>query len=64
MAKLYSGIVVNRVMNTCLQLHGAMGYSSELWVERAWRDARLIRIGGGTDEIMREIVSRAMGVAG
>ena len=64
MAKLFSGIVVNRVMNTCLQLHGAYGYASGSWVERAWRDSRLLRIGGGTDEIMREIISRAMGVAG
>jgi citronellyl-CoA dehydrogenase len=63
MAKLFSGIVVNRVMNACLQLHGAYGYSTG-WVERAWRDSRLLRIGGGTDEVMREIVSRAMGVAG
>jgi alkylation response protein AidB-like acyl-CoA dehydrogenase len=63
MAKLYSGIVVNRVMNTCLQLHGAYGYAAG-WVERAWRDSRLLRIGGGTDEVMREIVSRAIGVAG
>jgi len=64
MAKLFSGIVVNRVMNTCLQLHGAYGYASGSWVERAWRDSRLLRIGGGTDEVMREIISRAMGVAG
>ena len=63
MAKLFSGIVVDRVMNTCLQLHGAYGYAAG-WVERAWRDSRLLRIGGGTDEIMREIVSRAMGVVG
>ena len=40
------------------------GYSEELWIERAWRDSRLLRIGGGTDEVMREIVSRTMGVAG
>src|SRR5438874_3857523 len=52
MAKLFSGIVVDRVMNTCLQLHGAYGYAAG-WVERAWRDSRLLRIGGGTDEIMR-----------
>jgi alkylation response protein AidB-like acyl-CoA dehydrogenase len=64
MAKLYGGIVVARVMNTCLQLFGGAGYSEDLWIERAWRDSRLLRIGGGTDEIMREIVSRAMGVAG
>jgi alkylation response protein AidB-like acyl-CoA dehydrogenase len=64
MAKLYGGIVVNRVMNRCLQLFGGAGYSTDLWIERAWRDARLLRIGGGTDEVMREIVGRSMGVAG
>jgi acyl-CoA dehydrogenase len=62
MAKLYGGLVVNRVMNECLQLHGGAGYSSDLWVERAWRDCRLLRIGGGTDEVMREVISKAMGV--
>jgi alkylation response protein AidB-like acyl-CoA dehydrogenase len=64
MAKLFGGIVVNEVMNTCLQVFGGAGYSTDLWIERAWRDSRLLRIGGGTDEVMREIISRAMGVAG
>ena len=56
--KLYAGLVVNRVLNACLQVHGGHGYAAGTWVERAWRDARLLRIGAGTDEIMREIVSR------
>jgi alkylation response protein AidB-like acyl-CoA dehydrogenase len=64
MAKLYGGIVVNRVMNDCLQIHGGYGYSTEFWVERAWRDSRLLRIGAGTDEIMREVISKMMGVTG
>jgi len=64
MAKLYGGIVVNRVMNDCLQIHGGVGYSSELWIERAWRDSRLLRIGGGTDEIMREVISKTMAPGG
>jgi alkylation response protein AidB-like acyl-CoA dehydrogenase len=64
MAKLYGGIVVNRVMNECLQIHGGIGYSTELWVERAWRDARVLRIGGGTDEIMREVISKTMAPGG
>jgi alkylation response protein AidB-like acyl-CoA dehydrogenase len=61
MVKLYSGIVVNRVMNDCLQMFGGMGYATQTGIDRAWRDARLLRIGGGTDEIMREVVSKAMG---
>ena len=61
MVKLYSGLVVNRVMNECLQIFGGYGFATETGVERAWRDARLLRIGGGTDEIMREVISRTMG---
>jgi alkylation response protein AidB-like acyl-CoA dehydrogenase len=64
MAKLFGGIVVNEVMNTCLQVFGGAGYSTDMWIERAWRDSRLLRIGGGTDEVMREIISRSMGVSG
>ena len=62
MAKLYAGIVANEVINECMQLHGGFGYSTDLWVERAWRDARLIRIGGGTDEVMREVISKTAGI--
>jgi alkylation response protein AidB-like acyl-CoA dehydrogenase len=61
MVKLHSGLVVNRVINECLQIFGGYGYATETGIERAWRDARLLRIGGGTDEIMREVISRAMG---
>lgn len=58
MLKLHAGLVVNRVANACLQIHGGHGYASGSWVERAWRDARLLRIGAGTDEVMRESISR------
>ena len=62
MAKLYAGIVAGEVINECMQLHGGAGYTTDLWVERAWRDSRLIRIGGGTDEVMREVISKTAGV--
>ena len=39
-----------------------MGYASETGIDRAWRDARLLRIGGGTDEIMREVIAKTMGL--
>jgi alkylation response protein AidB-like acyl-CoA dehydrogenase len=61
MVKLFAGLAVGRVMNECLQIFGGYGYASETGIERAWRDARLLRIGGGTDEIMREVISRTMG---
>jgi alkylation response protein AidB-like acyl-CoA dehydrogenase len=63
MAKLYGGLVVNRVMNTCLQIFGGYGYAEGSGVERAWRDTRLLRIGAGTDEVMREVISKTMGIA-
>lgn len=62
MTKLYGGIVVNRVMNECMQLFGGAAYASETGIDRAWRDARLLRIGGGTDEVMREVVAKTMGL--
>jgi len=64
MVKLHSGLVVNRVMNECMQIFGGYGYATETGIDRAWRDSRLLRIGGGTDEIMREVISRTMGLGG
>src|SRR3954467_5654243 len=49
------------VMDTCLQLHGGAGYMREYGIERAARDARLGPIGGGSDEIMREILGKTLG---
>jgi alkylation response protein AidB-like acyl-CoA dehydrogenase len=62
MLKLYAGLVVNRVIDRCLQIHGGAGYAADAWVARAWRDARLLRIGAGTDEVMREVVAKTMGL--
>ncbi|UCF48960.1 MAG: acyl-CoA dehydrogenase family protein, partial [Myxococcales bacterium] len=45
MAKAYVGDVTAEIMDQCVQFHGGMGYLEELWVARAWRDARLFRIG-------------------
>jgi alkylation response protein AidB-like acyl-CoA dehydrogenase len=62
MAKLYGGIVASRVANEAMQIFGGIAYSMELPVQRAWRDSRLIRIGGGTDEVMREIIAKLGGL--
>ena len=62
MAKLYGGIVANRVANEAMQIFGGASYTMELPIQRAWRDSRLIRIGGGTDEVMREVISKLMGL--
>ncbi len=50
------------VMDTCLQIHGGAGYMVEYDIERAARDARLGPIGGGTDEIMKEVLGRSLGL--
>jgi len=50
------------VMDACLQIHGGAGYIAEYDIERAARDARLGAIGGGPDEIMKEILGRALGL--
>lgn len=58
MAKLYTSEVAFKVADECVQIHGGYGYISEFPAERAMRDARLGPIGGGTSEIMREIIGR------
>jgi len=62
MAKLLTQRASFELMDACLQIHGGAGYMREYWVERAARDARLGPIGGGSDEIMREILGRTLGL--
>ncbi|MFI6133235.1 acyl-CoA dehydrogenase family protein [Micromonospora sp. NPDC051141] len=58
MAKLYGAGMVNRVVDRVLQIHGGMGYTRELPIERWYRQVRLYRIFEGTDEMQRLIISR------
>jgi len=58
MAKLYGANMVNRVVDRVMQIHGGMGYTRELPIERWYRQVRLYRIYEGTDEIQRLILSR------
>ena len=62
MAKLLSAQVAFEVADEALQFMGGYGYMMEYPVQRSWRDARLGRIGGGTDEIMREVIATTMGL--
>jgi acyl-CoA dehydrogenase len=62
MAKLVTQRAAFEVIDACLQLHGGAGYMREYELERMARDARLGPIGGGTDEIMREILGRTLGL--
>jgi acyl-CoA dehydrogenase len=62
MAKLFTSEVAFKVADECVQVHGGYGYVTEFPAERALRDARLGPIGGGTSEIMKEIIGRSYGV--
>jgi citronellyl-CoA dehydrogenase len=58
MSKLFAGDLLQKVVYDCQQFHGGMGYVVETPVARAFRDARLITIGAGTSEIMKEIIAK------
>ncbi len=60
MAKLVGSEMQNRLLDQFLQLHGGYGFMSEYKVSRAWVDARVARIYGGTSEIMKEIIARTL----
>jgi alkylation response protein AidB-like acyl-CoA dehydrogenase len=60
-AKWWSAEVQNRVLDSCVQLHGGYGYMEEYAVARAWADARVTKIWAGSNEIMKEIVGRSLG---
>jgi len=62
MAKLYASEMCDRVADRILQVHGGMGYMKELPVERVYRLARLLRIGGGTSEIQRHLIAKSLGL--
>lgn len=61
MAKYWTTDMQWRVTDQCLQLHGGYGYMTEYPIARAFRDCRAQRIYGGTNEIMKEVVGRALG---
>ncbi|MGH2988632.1 MAG: acyl-CoA dehydrogenase family protein [Solirubrobacterales bacterium] len=60
MAKLFTQRAMVEIADECMQIHGGYGYMREYGIERALRDARLGPIGGGTDEIMKEILGRQL----
>jgi citronellyl-CoA dehydrogenase len=62
MAKAAVGDKAMSVVDRCLQLHGGMGYVEEGPVARSWRDMRLLSIGGGATEVMKEIIAKCMGL--
>ncbi len=62
MAKWWTTDLQNVVADACLQLHGGYGYMDEYPISRMWRDSRVQSIYGGTNEIMKEIIGRSLGV--
>ena len=62
MAKYWTSDLQCKVMDECVQLHGGYGYMWEYPITRAYADARVQRIYGGTNEIMKEVITRAMGL--
>lgn len=60
MAKYYATEMAKRVADECVQMYGGYGLMMEYPIQRFWRDARIGTIGGGTSEIMREIIAKTM----
>jgi hypothetical protein len=62
MAKMWASDMENRIIDECLQLHGGYGFMMEYPIARAYVDARVQRIYGGTNEIMKEVIARSLGL--
>ena len=62
MVKLKAGRLSREVPDSCLQYWGGMGFTAEVEVSRAYRDFRLVSIGGGADEVMLSIICKYMGI--
>jgi alkylation response protein AidB-like acyl-CoA dehydrogenase len=62
MIKLFSYQVAQDVIGNCLQMHGGLGYTSDHWCSRFYRDARALTIAAGTPEIMKEMIAAYMRV--
>jgi len=61
-AKWWSSQVQNEVLDHCVQLHGGYGFMNEYRVARAWKDARVTKIWAGSNEIMKELIGRDLGL--
>jgi short-chain 2-methylacyl-CoA dehydrogenase len=62
MAKLYTGVVSNRAVNTALQIHGGYGFIEESAIARLYRDQKILEIGEGTNEVQRMVIARHLGL--
>jgi len=62
MGKLMASRVLMKIADGCLQMYGGLGYMKEMLISRYYRDARGLAIGGGADEVMREVIARMEGI--
>jgi short/branched chain acyl-CoA dehydrogenase len=60
-AKLYTGLLSNRVVNTALQIHGGYGFMEEFAIARLYRDQKILEIGEGTNEVQRMVIAKHLG---
>ena len=61
-AKLYTGILSNRVVNAALQIHGGYGFMEEFAISRLYRDQKILEIGEGTNEVQRMVIAKYLGL--
>jgi alkylation response protein AidB-like acyl-CoA dehydrogenase len=61
-AKLYTGLLSNRVVNAALQIHGGYGFTDEYAISRLYRDQKVLEIGEGTNEVQRMVIARQLGL--
>jgi len=61
-AKLYTGLLSNRVANAALQIHGGYGFMDEFAISRLYRDQKILEIGEGTNEVQRMVIAKLLGL--
>jgi alkylation response protein AidB-like acyl-CoA dehydrogenase len=61
-AKLYTGLLSNRVVNAALQIHGGYGFTEEFAIARFYRDQKILEIGEGTNEVQRMVIAKQLGL--
>jgi short/branched chain acyl-CoA dehydrogenase len=61
-AKLYTGLLSNRAVNTALQIHGGYGFMDEYAISRLYRDQKILEIGEGTNEVQRMVIAKHLGL--
>jgi len=61
-AKLYTGLLSNRVVNAALQIHGGYGFMEEFAISRLYRDQKILEIGEGTNEVQRMVIAKQLGL--